>query len=453
MTVKIHYYDIGDYLDREAKLEKLKEFKNIEKVEWQTITPNNKHDWINQRNDDFEAFFLLASKNRNETTIFDVFSMGVVTARDSWCYNFFKKKLTNNMKRMIDFYNEQREAYHKHKKTYKENAELVGDFIDTEPTKISWTRSVKKELVKGTQLHFQLDNIVTSMYRPFCKSFVYFNRQFNECVYQMPKIFPNPEAEKIMIGIEAPSAKKDFTTLVTKTLCDYHLFEASQCFPFYVYETMENSDKALFKNKIMSDYLRRENITDAALQKFREHYNDATITKWDIFYYVYGILNSNEYKTRFASELKKQLPRIPFAKDFWGFSHAGKKLSNLHLNYETLQPYELKETRTGQVNYHVTKMSYASKTDKTKIIYNRTLTLEDIPEIAQRYIVNGKSALDWILDRYQVSTHKESRIVNDPNDWCEEHNDPEYIVNLIKRIVTLSVESVKIIDTLPEMGI
>jgi predicted helicase len=198
---------------------------------------------------------------------------------------------------------------------------------------------------------------------------------------------------------------------------------------------------------------RRENITDAALQKFREHYNDNTITKWDIFYYVYGVLNSREYCKRFSSELKKQLPRIPFVKDFRTFSKAGKQLADLHLNYETLKKYPLKEKINGTINYHVTAIKFPNKTDKSKIIYNSTLTLEDIPPETYQYIVNGKSALEWIMDRYKISIHKESKITNDPNDWCEEHNDPEYIVNLIKRIVTLSIESVKIIDSLPPLDI
>jgi predicted helicase len=178
------------------------------------------------------------------------------------------------------------------------------------------------------------------------------------------------------------------------------------------------------------------------------------LNKEDVFYYVYGILNSREYQQRFFAELKKQLPRIPFAKDFWAFSKAGHELAKLHLNYETLKKYPLKEKITGTINYHVTEMKFPSKTDKTKIIYNSTLTLENIPPETYQYIVNGKSALEWIMDRYKISTHKDSRITNDPNDWCNEHGDseygdPEYIVNLIKRIVYLSVESVKIINALP----
>jgi hypothetical protein len=227
----------------------------------------------------------------------------------------------------------------------------------------------------------------------------------------------------------------------------------AQCFPYYVYKTKKDSEKTLLEKASKSGCSRRENITDAALQKFREHYNDNTITKWDIFYYVYGVLNCREYCERYSAELKKQLPRIPFVKDFRVFSKAGKQLAELHLNYETLPKYPLKEKITGTINYNVTEIKFPNKTDKSKIIYNSTLTFEDIPPETYQYIVNGKSALEWIMDRYKISAHKDSGITNDPNDWCKEQNDPEYIVNLIKRIVYLSVESVKIIDALPPIDI
>jgi predicted helicase len=451
MTATIHYHDIGDYLDRETKLTKLKEFKNIENVDWQIITPNAKFDWVNQRNDDFDSFLLLGDKKGNEITIFDVISNGLGTSRDSWSYNFSENKLAKNMKRTIDFYNRLVEEYLNHTETWKENAKSVEDFIDYDSTKISWSSSLINYFTRSIKTVFSHKKIVPAMYRPFCKSHVYFDNYWIHRVSQMPKIFPNPDAENIVIGIEAPGAKKGFTTLVIKTLCDLHLFESSQCFPYYVYELIDETKKTLLQSN-QSGIIRRENITDESLQKFREHYNDNTITKWDIFYYVYGVLNSREYQESFSSELKKQLPRIPFANDFRGFSKAGKQLADLHLNYETLKKYPLKEKING-TNYHVTQIKFPNKTDKSKIIYNSTLTLENIPPETYQYIVNGKSALEWIMDRYKISTHKESQITNDPNDWCKEHNDPEYIVNLIKRIVTLSIESVKIIDSLPPIDI
>jgi predicted helicase len=284
-------------------------------------------------------------------------------------------------------------------------------------------------------------------------------------VYQMPRIFPEPDTENMVICCLGRGATHEFCVLITKILPDLEYISKAQCFPYYVYEPIETKKTTTFfsddepseqlsgKSERIGNYIRHENITDAALLKFREYYRDEKLSKKDIFYYIYGVLNSREYQQRFSAELKKQLPRIPFAVDFWGFSKAGRKLAELHLNYETLEKFPLKEKITGTVNYHVEKMRYPSKTDKTKIIYNSTLTLDEIPPETFEYIVNGKSALDWIMERYKISTHKDSKITNDPNDWCNEQNNPQYIVNLIKRIVYLSVESVKIIDTLPPIDI
>ena len=247
--------------------------------------------------------------------------------------------------------------------------------------------------------------------------------------------------ENLAICLEAPGARVDFSALITKTLPDLHLLEATQCFPLYTYDTsLSAAQSELFQRT------RRENISDAMLQKFRGKYGD--LTKEDIFYYVYGILHSESYKTRFAPDLKKQLPRIPLVDDFWTFSRAGRQLAELHLNYETLEPYPLEERRQT-AEYKVVQMKFPSKADKSRLIYNGNLTLDGIPAETYRYIVNGRSALEWIMERYRITTHKDSGIVNDPNDWCTEIGNERYIVDLVKRIVTLSVESVKIIEGLP----
>jgi predicted helicase len=263
-----------------------------------------------------------------------------------------------------------------------------------------------------------------------------------------------------VICLEAPGGKAGFTALITQTLPDVHLFGGTQCFPLYTYESAVNRTQPnglKQDEKRIGDYIRRENISDTILQKFREHYSRepatvSPITKEDIFYYVYGILHSRSYRERFAAELKKQLPRIPFATDFKGFSKAGRKLAELHLNYETLEPYPLQEhgaRSASKESFHVAQMKFPTKTDKSKIIYNTHLTLEGIPPETYRYIVNGKSALEWVMERYAIAKHKDSGIENDPNDWCKKQDDERYIVDLVKRIVTLSVESVKIIEGLP----
>ncbi|MDR3234060.1 MAG: DEAD/DEAH box helicase family protein [Planctomycetaceae bacterium] len=442
----IHYYDIGDYLNREEKLATLRECKSLENVTWQTITPNAKHDWINQRGDVFEQYFGIDE-------VFEIHSNGLKTNRDAWCYNFSSKKLSANMKRMIDFYNEQVGKWKERKQWDKDIT--VDDFVDYDIAKISWTHNVKKDLEKGTEHRFQKDSVIESIYRPFCKQHLYFNRRFNERVFQMPRIFPEPGVENLAICVIGRGATKDFCTLITNMLPDLEMISKAQCFPYYVYELADGKKGLLeesegeYVGERIDKYIRRENITDAALAKFQEHYDNKKIAKEDIFYYIYGILNCREYQERFSAELKKQLPRIPFATDFLGFAEAGRKLAKLHLNYETLEKYPLKEQVTGVVSYHVTEMKFPSKTDKTKIIYNSTLTLEGIPPETFRYIVNGKSALEWMMERYRISTHKDSGITNDPNDWCKETGNERYIVDLVKRIVTLSIESVKIIEAMP----
>ena len=304
--------------------------------------------------------------------------------------------------------------------------------------------------------------------------------------------------ENIAIAIETGKMGQAFSCLMIDTVPDCCVFGYTQCFPLYTYDRVEEqsrsrktalidsqSDGCGSDGERVGDYIRRENISDVTLQKFREHYSDKKITKEDIFYYVYGILHSRNYRERFAADLKKQLPRIPMvgtsgefqvASDenedcsphatnpstlFWTFSKAGRQLAELHLNYETGKMYPVIEV-WGQgfgdspkplspESYRMTKMRFPSKTDKSKIIYNDQLHLAGIPAEAYRYIVNGKSALEWIMERYAVTTHKDSGIVNDPNDWCKEIGNERYIVDLIKRIVHLSVESVKIIDGLPEV--
>ena len=462
----IHYHDIGDYLDRKQKLEIIKKFQSLDNVPWQIITPNARHDWINQRGDVYDSFISLGDKKDDETeTIFDVYSRGLETTRDAWCYNFSEQKLSANMRRMIDFYNEQVEAYQEKCKAFPNTK--VDDFVDTDPTKISWSSSLKSFFTRQIKSEFFKAKKTIAMYRPFCAYNVYFDGHWVHRVGQMPRIFPEPGMENLVICVEAPGGKTDFSVLISNTLPDLHLFGASQCFPLYAYEPVDNvggrkcgQKRGLFdqqdaaedaEGERIGNYIRRENIPDKMRDKFRDHYHDPKITKEDIFYYVYGVMHSRSYREQFASDLKKQLPRIPLVDDFWTFSKAGRELGALHVHYEMLEPWPLTEIVKGTVSYRVQKMRFPSQTDKSRIVYNGSLTLDGIPPETYRYVVNGRSALEWIMERYQVTMHKESRIENDPNDWCDEHDDPRYIVDLIRRIVTLSVKSVKIIEELPDL--
>ena len=456
----IHYRNIDDNLDRKKKLQTLAVTGGLKGIQWATIMPNKKHDWVNQRDESFDQMIPLGDKSKNETeTIFETHSLGVVTGRDAWCHNFSKKRLAENMKQMIAFYNEQVNGYTEKNKNFPETT--ADDFVDNNPTKISWTRGLKNSLSLGNKHTFQDDSLFESSYRPFCKTHIYFNRIFNESPGRNNQIFPKTEIKNFVIAVSGVGSIMDFTALIVNQVCDLAFLKAgnggTQVFPYYTYEQVGDRSQGLIEERSerFGDYIRRENISDTMLRKFQERYNDQKITKEDIFYYVYGILHSRSYRERFASELKKQLPRIPMADDFRTFSQAGRQLADLHLNYETSTMYPLKEIVTGSLNFKVEKMKFpktGKNMDKSRIIYNSTLTLEGIPPETYKYVVNGKSALEWIIDRYARTTHPDSKIVNDPNDWCKEVGNEWYIIDLIKRIVHLSAESVKIIDGLPKVG-
>ena len=452
----INYYEFDDYLKQSEKLQFLTDAGGLQGIQWKKITPNTKHDWLNQRSEDFDSFIGIDK-------IFTVKTLGVQTNRDAWCYNFSKIRLVENITRMIAFYNEQVKEYVKCKQL-DEDLEAE-DFIVYNPKKISWSRSLKNCLKRQVKIQFSPQNTVSAVYRPFCKSNFYFHRHLNHEVSQMPRVFPEPGLENVAIAIETGKMGQTFSCLLIDTVPDCCVFGYTQCFALYTYERVEEqnrnrktaliesqSDVCGFCGERIGNYIRHENISDLILQTFRGHYDDHKIMKEDILYYVYGILHSRSYRERYAADLKKQLPKIPFADDFRAFSKAGSQLAEMHLNYETGKMYPLREVwNTHSRNFQITQMKFPSKTDKSKIIYNAHLTLDGIPPEVYRYIVNGKSALDWIVERYAVTTHKDSSIVNDPNDWCHEIGNERYIVDIVKRIVHLSVESVKIIDGLPEL--
>ncbi|MDB9491192.1 DEAD/DEAH box helicase family protein [Dolichospermum circinale CS-534/05] len=449
---KVLYYDIGDYLSRDEKLSIIKNFGDISTIKWQEITPNENYDWINQRNDDFESFISLGDKkDKAAKTIFDWYSLGIATSCDSWCYNFSKINVSGNMTRMIDFYNQQVKAYQELKGDRIE----VKEFIDNDPKNISWSDNLKKGIEKGAIHPYNSNGLVSSHYRPFCKQWLYFDKNFNQRIYQMPKIFPNEYLENIAISIAGIGSQKDFSALITNYIPDLHFQHNGQCFPLYTYEKQSELGE-LFATATTEQYTKKENIPDSILKEYQQKYEDTTISKEDIFYYIYGVLHSPEYKQRFASDLKKMLPRIPFTADFWTFSQAGRELAYWHINYETIEPYELeefkKELYLDEEDYRVEKMVFGKNKnglDKTIIIYNSKLTLSQIPLEAYEYIVNGKSALEWIMERYKVTKDKDSGIINDPNHWSE---NPRYIVDLVKRIVRVSLETVRIVKSLPPLN-
>lgn len=457
----IRYCDIGDYLKREDKLAILQQKKSVFNVQWTKITPNEHGDWINQRCEEYANYIPLGAKKSDDPVTFfeDCYSRGVATARDAWCYNFSKDAVHSNMRQMTDFYNEQREAFQEAK---AENPDLnVEQFIDTDPTKISWNRGLLNDLRKGKDNSFNQKLIRASLYRPFCNQYLYFDKNYNDMVYQIPKLFPTPKTPNLVIGVESPGGKKDFSLLITNVIPDLHLMAATQCFPLYYYESSSGGLDLNERETIVDGYVRRNAITDEILARFAalpSGPGELPIAKEDIFYFVYGYLHDPKYRQQFASDLKKALPRLPIPdrKLFWKYSRLGRQLAALHVNYESVPPLpEVPLTvanvpnLTEKQRYHVQKMTFAKKgkdADKSTIVVNPYITVSLIPNQAYEYVVNGKSAIEWIMERYAVTTNKDSGIVNDPNLYSD---DPKYIVNLLLSVIAVSVKTQALLsDTL-----
>ena len=447
----IYYHDIGDYLTREQKLNIVSEFNSIRNIEWDEVLPNEKNDWINQRDGLFDTLIQMEPDkkfNLKSKSIFSIGTYGLSTGRDSFIYNFSQGNLNKNVSSMINFYNEQKDCRN--------------PIIDV--TQISWSRGLLKNLASGVKIKFEYSSIREALYRAFVKANCYFSRSINEYVYSLPQTFVS-NMENIAIMVSGRSGKKENLIFITKILPDSNLLDAgAQCFPLYWFEENKNNQRTLFDEQTGEKYIRRDGITDWILKEVRSRYHASNITKEMIFYYVYGLLHSEDYRTRFAADLKKSLPRIPIVEnlnDFMDFYQYGKKLADLHLNYEDVDPYPgivVKGDRkaTGAEEdydyFHIwDKMRFKSKEDKSTIIYNGNITIENIPQKAYEYIVNGKSAIEWIVERYCVSRDKKSLIMNDCNDWGKEHHKPRYILDLLLSVINVSVQTVDIVKALPKL--
>lgn len=450
---EIFYHDIGDYLKREEKLQIVSDFKSIssESMNWQKLQPNEHGDWINLRSDGFSTFTPLAVEKKHSDTyaFFNANSLGISTNRDAWCYNSSKTKLIENIKTSLDFYNNERKRI---LQVANGNRLKIEKMFTYDSTKANWTDTWKKSLVNNVIQSFDKTAVTQGMYRPFFKQNLYYSRFLNHRVYQQPKLFPDGSFENLVICTSA-SNSDGIAVLISDTVPNLHFDGDSQCFPLYFYEKPEGIQQGLFEPS--DDYVRKDGISDFIFKQARDKYVDNRIEKEDIFYYVYGLLHSPDYRREFANDLKKMLPRLPLVdrlEDFWAFSEAGRKLAKLHVDYEEVDPYEgVKVSGTQHGNYHVEKLKFIKKGDKSTIVYNENITIENIPEKAYEYIVNGKSAIEWILDRYQIKTDKASGIVNDPNDWAKEVGNPRYILDLLLSVINVSVQTVDIVNSLPKL--
>ncbi|MYG51932.1 MAG: DEAD/DEAH box helicase, partial [Rhodospirillaceae bacterium] len=470
---RIRFHDIGNDLDRETKLDVIRRFSSISGISalegWTGIIPDEHGDWLDQRDRSFDAFIRIGDKrNKSDIKLFENFSLGVATNRDPWCYNASCASVQANIRRMIDVYNE-----HLRLRPAEGYADKIESHITSDKKKISWTRALKEELAKGKTLSYREDATVLSMYRPFNQQYLYYDSGLNEMLLQMPRIFPTGCEDNRVICVTGVGARSGFSCLMVNSLPNLHTLDTGQCFPLKIYDiNKETSDKAsdlLSENTGTDDSRAREAITEAGLQHFRTAYPDETITKEDIFYYVYGLLHSNDYRTRFANNLSKELPRIPrvkTVKDFRAFRDAGRRLGDLHVNYESAEPYpvtirqgDLRLAAVGDPEsfYRVTKMKFGGKgreKDRTTVIYNANIAMQDIPLEAYDYVVNGKPALEWVMDRQCVKTDKASGIVNDANRYAiETVGNPAYPLELFQRVITVSLETMKIVRSLPKLDI
>ena len=378
---------------------------------------------------------------------------------------------------MMDFYNSEMSRVEDVLGTQK-----LEDLVSLDPSKISWTAQLKIKAHKGFRFDYSEKNTLRiSTYRPFIKENMYFDRAFNETIGLSPLMFPEVSSENRIICVSGIGSSKGFSSFIVDTLSEYQMISNGQCFPLYWYEENKVIERSLFDDDSTDDkYIRRDGITDWILKEVRKRFgNSKAITKEHIFYYVYGILHSPQYRERFAADLKKSLPRIPIVddvQDFMAFYKAGKALAELHLNYEQVpsspdvtahiadavytEPTD--DAPFGYTKYdhfRVLKMVFpkvrneAGKLvpDKSRIIYNDNITIENIPAKAYEYIVNGKSAIEWIMERYAVTQDSKSLITNDPNDWSKEHGNSTYIYDLLLSVINLSVQTVDIVNSLPKL--
>lgn len=467
---QIYFHDIGDYLSREEKLNKISELKSLQGITntdgWIDVIPDEHGDWINQRDDNFEQYIPLGSKDTINFSIFPTYSQGILTSRDAWCLNFSKESLRQNINLTIQFYNSECARL-------QELSDWSDKDINYDSTKISWSRAFRNDLSKARIKKFNDESMRSILYRPFTKMNVYFDKALNEMPSRNSLIFPIDKVTNLTINCLGKGESKEFSVLISNHLTEFKTLYNQQVYPLYLYEEVINekgvSSGDLFDNSpdltvSETKYERKDGISDEGLKHFQTAYPNEQISKEDIFYYTYGLLHSEEYRERYADNLTKELPRIPCVKkaeDFWAFSKAGRALAHWHLNYETVEPYKATlDTGTtpysqlSDEDFYVEKMKFAKKGEKGTVVYNKRITIKDIPLEAYEYVVNGKPALEWVMERQGVSTHKDSGIVNDANDWAiETMNNPAYPLELFLRVITVSLETMKIVKSLPKLDI
>jgi predicted helicase len=473
-SAKVHYSRVDEFWRKEQKYDFLQKSVSLGSVKWNLLKPDEKNTWLTEGLDRHFGEFIplgsLEAKQSNQDlsgVIFRLFTLGVATNRDEWVYSFQPNNLKERVATFIEVYSSFLDKYE------RSDTKQIENLIDVSDGRIKWTRQVKASLKNLKKSVFDASKFRYCNYRPFTKKYLYFDDFWNEEQYRLLSVFPTigSEKENRAISVSGIAGNKPLQCLMISAIADLHFTGDSQCFPFYTYDEDGSN--------------RRENITDWAVEEFNKRYASVggtknqrqaersrslskaksrmtpfdsaqgdvdargRITKWDIFHYIYAVLHHPMYREKYAANLRRELPRIPFVKDFWAFAEAGKKLATLHVEYEKQKEYKLEvvESKVGHLNYRVEKMKLSK--DKKTLTYNDFFTLGGIPKEAFEYRLGNRSALEWIIDQYQVSTDKRSGITNDPNRT----DDPEYIMRLVGQVITVSVETVKIVKALPEFKV
>lgn len=457
----VRYCDIGDYLSRSEKLQIIEQFGSVEKVPWNYITPDENNDWLNHRNPAFANLIALGDKKKREklSIYADNYAMGLSTNRDVWIYDYNPD--SHKTREMIDFYNAEidrcsaeLQAISESNKisiTEKARPTILMNIRSDDPHRISWSRGLYNLFCKQEKIDNTTQKLVT-MRRPYCKQYCYYQRKIIECPSKWESLFPDGNENVVMCVSGAPLSKP-FCTIITDCIQDLNLLQHSQCFPLYIYEKEENKESAQLSFENMTEgesvkWHKRSAITDATLSKFKEIYGER-ISKEDIFYYMYAVFQSKGYIAEYADNLSKEMPRIPMLAHFPKYVKIGRALADLHLHYEKpVTAAEIGVTvdmRTEDYTI-VDKMRFGKGKDKSIIEYNPYITIRDIPAAAYDYIVNGKSAIEWIVEQYAVTTDKASGIVNDPNTYA----GGKYVFDLLLSIISVSLKTQELIAQLPE---
>ena len=453
---KIYFHTVDDYLTREEKLACLLRDASMVYTQTNVIVPDAHGDWLNQRDDSFSRFIEIGDKKNPRNALFKLYSSGLKTARDAWVYGSSIDRIKENVDRMFATYNQQAKEFD----FDSSNFEFVRD-----DKLIHWNRTLENFFKRGVRnLNFDPHSLYRSIYRPFFPQHCYFNKYANDMTYQIPLLFPSNEMENLAI-CSSGVGSKEFSCLMVNQIPCLDFLEKTQSFPRWLpgEQAKEAEDVLDFgePNEVPSGF------SPEALPHFQAAYPGMPMTEDDLFYYIYGILHSEDYRTRYANNLMKELPRIPRVatyEQFMAFSKAGRELARLHVYFEDMEPYSgvsIEYTKPGQPSYRVKQMKWGKikgKTgnaakDKTTLIYNDWITVKNIPLEAQEYVVNKKSALDWVVERACVSVDKASGIVNDFNDYAAEMGNERYPLDLFLKIITVSLETMKIVKALPKLEI